>query len=857
MKNYYLVDVSSIFFRSFYAIRQLNNSKGMPTNAIYGFLMAIAKVLKEHKPDGIAFCLDRPEASFREEVYEDYKANRDEAPDELQEQFPYIKPMAEALNIPCFDKEGYEADDIIGTMTQKLKGPGILVTIVSGDKDFGQLVEPGVRLFDPAKDVYVDSDGVRAKMGVDPDQVIDYLALVGDASDNVPGVRGVGPKGAQKLLGQFKTLEGIYKNLKLIPNEKLRVKLSDAKEDAFLSKELVTIVKDVSLGKKKIDIEIKPVRRDLLDPMLAEFEFKTLAKRFFGEESASTSNKPAASSQDIVSAAALPKLKEVEISDPKELDDLLKKDTALWVDASPVGVCFYSDKTLYPFKGDVEKLKKHLNKHSQKKPLKISGFDTKDLAHWLDLAPGTFEVDTDVSLTTYCLGTGDKIDLKELAVKYLSTDLPEFPTAGQRLSLIVALESMLQNFFSKDKRHDILKWVELPLVPILYQMEKMGVRVDAQALTAYATELGKQAKDLEKKIWKSTGKEFNVGSPKQLGQVLFEHLKLPVIRKTKTGYSTDSDVLQKLKKEHEVAAMIEEWREITKLKSTYVEALPRLVNEKTGRVHTTFHQTVTSTGRLSSTNPNLQNIPIRTSRGQKIRESFVTDEGYELVSVDYSQVELRILAHITGDPGLTKAFTEDLDIHSATASEVFEVPMKEVTPEQRRASKAINFGIVYGMSDFGLAENLGISLKEAGDFIAKYFKKYPGVQRYMHQVVEDGKDNGYVETLYGRRRYYKELKSHNQRVFKMAERAAINMPIQGAASDIIKMAMIQVAHNLKGKEDEVRVLLQVHDELLFAVKKDKADHYKPLLKQWIEGAVKLNVPLKASMDSGDTWRQAH
>jgi DNA polymerase-1 len=874
VKNLYLVDVSSIFFRAFYAIRQLNNSQGLPTNALYGYLAAITKLIKEHKPDGIVFCYDRPEPGFREELYSEYKANRSDTPPEMIPQFPYLKKLGEALNVPSFEKPGFEADDLIGTLVKLCRRQGVEVVIVSGDKDFAQLVEPGVSIFDPAKDAFMDSAGVQAKWGIRPDQVIDYLALVGDASDNVPGVKGIGPKGAQKLLGEFETLDGIYKNLDKIKNDKLRDKLLFEKEMAFLSQKLCTIHCDSDLGVKLSDLAIKPVRRDLLEPLLAELEFKALLTRLIGSSGEDKSSSPtsgathapASLSSPAVSSSAVganfdsgARVNDVIVT--ASVEDLSKAlseeahDNEIWLDVTNRGLGLQIGASVFRFEGESDKLTSWLEENIAKHKFKISGFDTKNMAHQIKLGRNSFKaVGQDVLLEAYCGGHGGGIALSELAKKYLNFDLAEFALPEERLSVVRKLSYGFLETLKKDGTLKILKTIEEPLIPVLFKMEKDGVLLNSSELETYSKELLTEIQEGEKEIIKLAGIDFNVGSPKQLAQILFERLKLPTVRKTKTGFSTDSEVLEELKNKHPIAALILNWRELTKLRSTYVEALPRSVNPLDGRIHTTYAQAVAATGRLSSVSPNLQNIPIRTSRGQRIRESFIAPEGYRLLTADYSQIELRILAHVTGDKGLARAFEQDLDIHTATASEIFGIELSEVTNEQRSASKAINFGIVYGMSNFGLAERLGVELKVASEFIERYFARYPGVQKYMHSVIEQGKQDGFVQTVFGRRRYYPDLKSSNHRARQSAEREAINMPIQGAAADLIKLAMIEVDKNLDAGDS--RMLLQVHDELIFETPADEAGPLSSKVRGWMENTTKLSVPLKVSIGVGTTWGNA-
>lgn len=850
MKKVYLVDVSSIFFRSFYAIRQLSNSKGMPTNAIYGFLTAITKLLKEHKPDSIAFCFDRPEDGFREEIYSEYKANRDEAPDDLVKQFPYLPIIADALSIACFDKLGFEADDIIGTLATRAKKNGSEVVIVSGDKDFAQLVEPGIKLFDPAKDQYMGIDEVKAKFGVEPKQIIDYLALIGDSSDNVPGVDGVGPKAAQKLLAEFATLENIFDHIDDIKNERLRELMRTQKDKALLSKKLVTIVRDVDLNYTDELIKVKPAKKELLVPLLQELEFKTLLQRLVGETDVEKAISVQVAATTPAAAVAAVEITKTTLTEISELEKTLNLKDHLWLESSSDGVALGTNKQIVKFQGNAQKLTDWLNEQVKEKELSISGFDTKTLAHSFDLTPQYFaKVGQDAVLSAFCLGHGEDLDFKSLVNLHLEKQIPEIVGPDERLQLVMELCNKLDQGVAKINSQSVLSDIDYPLVPVLYRMEQEGVLIDSQFLNSYSKELKAQARDLEAEIFKQAGYEFNVGSPKQLGQVLFEKLKLPVVRKTKTGFSTDSEVLEKLKHQHPICEFILDWRELTKLNSTYVEALPQLVSEKTGRVHTRYNQAVAATGRLSSVHPNLQNIPIRTPRGQKIRDAFIAPAGKLILSADYSQVELRILAHMTDDKNLKAAFEKDLDIHSATASEVFGVKLNEVTKDQRRTAKAINFGIVYGMSEFGLSENLQIDRHQASEFIKKYFETYPQVKNYMSQIVQEGAEKGYVQTLFGRRRYYPGIKSSNRNIRQMAERAIINMPMQGTAADIIKKAMIKIDQELKN----AKMIMQVHDELVFEVANEDAESLKFKVQQWMGETTKLSVPLKVDVDYGSHW----
>lgn len=847
MKRVFLVDVSSLFFRSFYAIRNLTNSKGQPTNAIYGFLSSIVKILSDQNPSGVVFCFDRPEPGFREEMYPEYKANRSETPEDLIKQFPYLPRLAEALNIPTFEKAGFEADDVIGSLSLLGESHGFEVVIVSSDKDLCQLIKPGVVMFDPAKDAFLDIQGVKSKLGVNPDQVVDYLSLVGDSSDNVPGVAGIGPKGAQKLLDEFKTLDGIYANLDLIKNEKLREKLRTQKDQAYLSKKLVTIDTQMNFGVPIESLLLKPVDKPKLQALLGELEFKGTATKLLG-------NTPLESPKFQETVVPVERGVQSEAVAFADLPQTVADGSEIWIDISPRGIAISVDGKICRFEGDTKDLQKWIR--HQSRSVYFSGYDCKEIGHALNLTDSEFlPVKHDVRLMAYCLGSQSSLELGDLTEKILNKKVPELMGPEEHLSFDLELARAIDQKLT-GKIRDVYEMIERPLVPLLFKMESEGILLDFGKLAKLSEDLAHQTKSLELEIHKLAGFEFNIGSPKQLGQILFEKMALPHGRRTKTGFSTDSDVLEELKKTHPIAEKLLEWREISKLKSTYIDTLPKLADPQSRRIHTRFNQTVTTTGRLSSHNPNLQNIPIRTSRGQSIRECFIPKDGFLIVSADYSQVELRILAHITDDDGLRRAFENDVDIHSATASEIFDVSLTDVTSEHRRASKAINFGIAYGMSDFGLASSLGIKREEAQEYIRKYFTRYPKVQQYMFDIVETGKKQGYVETIYGRRRYYPDLNSSNRNVRMMAERAVINMPIQGSAADIMKLAMLKVSQELQNWP-EVQMLLQVHDELVFEVPESKVEEFKPEIQDWMQTAVKLKVPTKVSVGSGKNWNQAH
>lgn len=884
-KKIYLVDVSSMFFRAYYAIRPLSSPSGVPVNAVYGFLSMVTKLFKEEKPDYMVFTYDRKEPSFRKNLYAEYKANRTAMPDDLAVQIPYIKKLADYLGIPALEVPDFEADDIIGTLVHLGLKHHHEVVIVSGDKDFGQLIQKHVVLFDTMKDVKYDEAGVIEKWGVPPEKFIDYLAIMGDTSDNVPGVDGIGPKGAQKLMLQYKSLEDVYAHIDQIEPKGVREKLIKSKDNAFLSKKLVTISLDVPVSENFEDYHLKPIQADNLRALLQELNFKSFEKTLLGDgtsvgslhdsihgkKSAAAATGSTAEPVEIkepvahaknnqevevpgeikistVSSEVMAKiegylsLKEVSISVADLLPKLQSKDS-VWGFADERGLFVARDQELWAIDGSYE----GLGPGTDQKQIQWSGFDLKKFFHQIKAEQPL--VAWDSSLAAYVVRAGDSTDFGDVYKKFIGTTLPEFATPAQIYKSHVELQHVLQDRLELFNGEKIVRELELPLVPVLLRMENKGIRIDVEALQIQSAELTDEIAVLEKDIHELAGGPFNVGSPKQMGVVLFEKMNLPSGKKTKTGYSTGEDVLEKI--DHPIAKKILQWRELSKLKSTYVDALPEIIAPD-GRVHTSFNQALTSTGRLSSTQPNLQNIPIRTERGQRVRQAFIADPGKKLLSMDYSQIELRILAHISEDPGLQRAFRDDLDIHAATAAEIFNVDLKHVTSDQRRSAKAVNFGIAYGQGAFGLAENLGIPNQEAKEIIDRYFVKFAGVREYITNTVKLAHENGYVETLFGRRRYIDELNSKNPMLKKFGERAAINAPIQGTASDLVKKAMIDIGHQVP-----VDMLLQVHDELIFEGTDEDLQKHVPALVKIMEQVMTLKVPLKVNYAIGNNWDEAH
>ncbi len=864
MKKLYLVDISSFIFRAYYAVRPLSTSKGLPTNAIYGFVTMILQLLKEEKAENLVFCFDSKGPTFRKVLDPEYKANRGPMPDELALQIPYFTKITEYLGIPFVQKDGFEADDLIGTYVKWGEALQFENIIVSGDKDFAQLISETTTMYDTMKRKRYDPEGVIEKWGVPSSQFRDYLAIIGDSSDNIKGVKGIGPKGAQKLLAEFKTLESIYENLDKIKSKTTVTKLEDCKDQVFLAQKLVTIKPDVEFeGLDEKFIQLKTPHYEKLTELFKELEFESLLSRLPKGGTAAIGKSEAAKNQSIdtkqVSATAnqtpqkpvqydLKKLKNLD-----EFKELLSKGFQKTDQTSQeVFVFKNNNQWVYEFQNSFISIEgiEPQSLVDWNENIHWVGFDIKntfssvDVENFNFIFPKNFD---DIMLMAYMLKPSS-IKFDGLLKTYLGTSWDPIDSIEKKLTDLKKLYVLL-----RERMHEndlkIYNEIEKPLVPILFQMERRGIGLNTKELETYSSELEEELKNLEAVIFDLAGESFNILSPKQLGHILFEKLGLVGTKKTKTGYSTNSDVLEKLKPLHPIAEPLLLYREYSKLKSTYVDALPKLLNAKTNRIHTSFNQALTATGRLSSQNPNLQNIPIRTEKGKRVRRAFEAKEGSLLLCIDYSQIELRILAHITGDKGLVEAFKNDLDIHAATASSVFGVKLENVTPEQRRMAKAVNFGLAYGQGVYGLSETLGIPRPEAKEIIDNYFRQFPLIQNYMSETIEVAKEKGYVETFLGRRRHLPELNASNGMVRKFGERAAINAPIQGAASDLVKKAMIDVEDNFP----EVRLLLQVHDELIFEVKEENIDTLVGPLKQLMEKVLVLKVPLKVNATVSKCW----
>jgi DNA polymerase-1 len=880
----YLIDGSAYFYRAYHAIAPLTTANGLPTHAAYGFINILRRVIKEKSPEFLAIAFDAKGSNFRHEKYPDYKANRPPMPDDLAVQIPYIKKIVEAYNILTMEEQGVEADDIIASAARKLATAGHKVIVVSGDKDLLQLVNDDIVVWEPMKDVVMDSEGVKRKYNVPPNRLLDLFALMGDKSDNIPGVRGIGPKSAEKLINEFGSLENLYENFDSLKKSKMKDNLEAHRADAFLSRELIDLKEDIEIPLNENDYRLPEPDRDKLKKLYTELEFTRLMKAEIPAVSVSQEGFfMVQTAEDLAGLVKLLKKANYMVLDAETsaLDPLSAELVGLSVCVDPVqafyvpmghrdgkgkplsGQLLKKDvlKALQPYLEDVKLPKLGHNLKFDYSIITMQGegitlmgplWDTMIAAYLLDPGRRTFKLDDlcreilDLKLTSFAEVTkGDKrpdsfvhVSLED-AKNYSCEDVYGACLLWEEFRPKLEDQNLWQLFAD----------LETPLVPILAEMELAGIKVDTNLLNELSEEFSAKLIELEKEIYKRAGQEFNINSPRQLGEILFDKLKLPHGRKTKTGYSTDVKVLEKLSF-HELPQAVLIHRNLNKLQSTYVEKLAGLSHPKTGRVHTSFNQTVTATGRLSSSNPNLQNIPIRTEEGQRIRQAFVPEKGHVFVSGDYSQIDLRVLAHYSQDKALLEAYRSGQDIHNQTAAEIFFVSPMLITSQMRRVAKTINFGIVYGMSSFGLAGQLNLSRKEAQTFIDRYFKHYAGVQQFMEDIVIQARKDRYVTTLLNRIRLLPDINSSNRTRREFAERTAINTPIQGTAADIIKLAMIKVDHELHKTKLETKMLLQIHDELVFEVPEKEVDKTEKLVKNCMESVMKLDVPLVVNITIG-------
>jgi DNA polymerase-1 len=921
----FLLDAYALIFRAYYAFikNPRITSYGLNTSAIYGFTNALLDILNNQKPSHIAVVFDHKSPNVRVQEHAFYKANRDETPEDIKLSEPYIRRLIEAFNIPVLEAEGYEADDVIGTLAKVAEQQGFTTYMMTPDKDFGQLVSENIKMFKPARsggahEVWGEEE-VCEKFDLDNvNQIIDYLGLMGDAVDNIPGVPGVGPKTASKLLKQYGTMEGIYEHIDELKG-KLKERLVDNKEQAFISRQLATILLDAPVPFEPEKLIKEEPNEDKLKELFTELEFRTMFKRVIGSEmqqtvktgqqslfddfapsaASSASKKKTTTLQTIETSPHEYGLIQLPIQREQLLKKLLKQDVVCFdtettsldvLDAEILGCAFSFEKGsgyYVTFPRDQQEAKEVLDEflpffQSDQivKVLQNAKYDMHILRNYGMNLKGPIY---DTMLAHYLIEPDERHNMDFLAEKYLnykpisiteligkrgknqlSFDTVEIQKAKEYAvedaDITLQIKNQLEPLVKEEEVEHILKDIELPLVPVLMNMEREGVNVDVPFLESYSTQLKKESEEIEASIYEEAGLKFNIGSPRQLGEVLFDVLNLdPKAKKTKTGqYKTGEDVLQKLADKHALPKLALEYRQVNKLLSTYVDALPKLVHPRTGRVHTTFSQAIAGTGRLSSNHPNLQNIPIRTERGREIRKAFVPrDDEHVLLAADYSQIELRIVASVSGDENMVQAFKDGLDIHTATAAKVFDVDLENVTSDMRRKAKTVNFGLIYGVGATSLGQQLGIPRREASELIDAYFTQFSGIKKYMDNTIEYCRDHGYVKTLLGRKRKIRDINSQNRVVVGFAERNAINAPIQGAAADMIKVAMIHIHEALEKSKLNTKMILQVHDELLFDVPKSELEETKALVMPLMEKAMPLNVPVVVEAGVGKHWLEAH
>jgi DNA polymerase-1 len=912
-----LIDGSSYLYRAFHALPPLTTSTGQPTGAVRGVANMLRKMIKDYQPDYIGVIFDAKGKTFRDEMFEHYKANRPPMPDDLRAQVEPLHALIRAMGLPLIVEDGVEADDVIGTFARQLAAEGRPVIISTGDKDMAQLVDQHVTLVNTMTDTVLDPDGVVKKFGIPPSLIIDYLALMGDKVDNIPGVPGVGEKTALALIQGLGSLENIYANLEKVADldfrgaKKMPEKLAEHRDMAFMSYQLATIKTDCVLKETLEDLRPAEPDREALERMFRELEFKSWLNETQSSEPART--RPATVAPPASADAAVEALqlshdgyetiltladleRWIEALDKAKLFAFDTETTSLnYMDAELVGVSFAIKPGVaayvpvahdYPGAPDqldrdqaLALLKPLLESDRHRKIGQNLKYDMSVLANY-DITLRGVEYDT--MLESYVLDSvATRHDMDSLALKYLghkNIAFSEIAGKGSKqltfnqvgieeaaryaaedadvtLQLHQALWPKLEQVPSLVK---VFREIDMPLVPVLSRIERNGCQLDADMLRRQSNELAKKMVELEQKAWDVAGQQFNLSSPKQLGEILYGKLEIPVVKKTPTGQpSTAEAVLEELALDYELPQVIMDYRSVAKLKSTYTDKLPEMISRRSGRLHTSYHQAVAATGRLSSSDPNLQNIPVRSEEGRRIRQAFVAPKGRKLVAADYSQIELRIMAHLSGDAGLLDAFAKGLDIHRATAAEVAGKQVDEVTDLERRNAKAINFGLIYGMSAFGLAKQLGIGRQEAQQYVDSYFEKYPGVKRYMERTRAEAADNGYVETLFGRRLYLPDIHSRNANIRQGAERTAINAPMQGTAADIIKRAMIDVDRWLAESRIDAQMIMQVHDELVFEVADADVEQLVKEVSTRMAAAVKLDVPLVVDPGVGSNWDEAH
>ncbi len=891
----YLIDGSSYIYRAYYALPPLSTSKGFPTNAVFGFASMLFRVIKEDQPDLISVIFDVKGPTFRHEVFKEYKSNRPPMPDDLSLQIPYIKKLVLAVGISLLEIQGYEADDVIGTITEKMKDQ-YNILIITGDKDALQLIDPQVSILRELRQkerVFYDAEKVKNRYGVGPENIVDLLALMGDKVDNIPGVPGIGEKTARDLLLEFGSLENILQRASEIKRPKLREKILEHTEQAKQSKFLATIHRNVPIEIIKKDFAIKPYKQKDLILLLRDLEFSALLKQIPKTLQEEKKEPPEHEYHTILDQgpfedflSQLHKVSEFALdTETTHKDPMRAKLVGLSFSLSlhqayyiPLKHHYLACPKQLDLKFVLEQLRPILESEKIKKIGQNIKYDYLVLSHY-GIKLGGISFDT--MIASYLLNPNkQQHNLETIALEYLSYQMvsyKELTGTGKNEINFSQVEIEKAGFYScedadityqasrilepqlhQEGLGDLFYSLELPLIEILAYMEQNGVKIDTEALSKMSGEIKNRLFTLSEQIYFLAGEKFNIDSPKQLAYILFEKLKLPIKKRTKTGPSTNVEVLTKLAEEQfDLPMHMLEYRQLKKLKSTYIDALPCLIHPKTGRVHTSFNQSVTATGRLSSSDPNLQNIPIRTDLGKKIREAFIPETGCLLLSADYSQIELRILAHLSQDPILIDAFLKGEDIHTRTACEIFDISPNQVNGEMRRRAKVVNFGIIYGMSAYGLAKDLGIDRTTAGEYIDHYFSRYAGVRAFLDKTIQQAKETGYVTTLFHRKRHLPELLSSNKNNQQTAERMAINTPVQGTAADLIKLAMIHIYKKLQQFQPSTKMILQIHDELLFEVPEKEIEEIRNIVRLEMEEVLSLKVPLKVDIGIGTSWAMAH
>ena len=878
MDKIILLDGNSLSYRAFYAMPALKNKKGLYTNSVYGFTLMLERILEDTKPKYALVAFDKGKETFRHKSYEAYKGTRDKTPTELVEQFGYVRELIESYGIKYEEHFDYEADDIIGTYAKIAEKAGLEVIIVSGDKDLTQLASDNITVYYTKRGVteidYYTPEFINEKYGLTPQQIIDMKGLMGDKSDNIPGIPGVGEKTAIKLLTEYETVENVLENIDNISGKKLKERLTEGKEDAILSKKLATIFTDVPVDNKIEDLTFKE-NREKKKELFEKLEFVSFLRKLSQENSAADESETETKEEKIK--------KDIEIQIADKDTKLNFKKSSLHIEcytedyqnSDVLGVSVYVGDTAYIFSEENFFDNKYAIEYLQSQEEKTV-YDIKKIIYIAKKNNKEINGDVfDIKIANYLIDVTSKSEIDKIVFNYLGEIISsneEIYGKGAKRSLptqevlnsyiakiaasILEVKPLMIKRLGEENMLDLYKNIEIKVARVLANMEFEGIHVSKKALDEMSHEFDERIKVLEGSIYTLAGSEFNIASPKQLGVVLFEDLGLPVVKKTKTGYSTAVEVLEQLQYKHDIIPLIMEYRTLTKLNSTYAKGLVKDITRE-GKIHTRYEQTLTQTGRLSSVNPNLQNIPTRIEEGKKIRKAFIPASNDRVIlSIDYSQIELRVLAHIAQDKGMIDAFKHDVDIHTKTASDVNGVPLDEVTPTMRREAKAVNFGIVYGISDFGLSNNLGITRKRAKEFIEKYLETFKGVDKYMTDIVEFAKEHGYVETLYNRRRSLPEINAKNKIIANLNARIAMNTPIQGTAADIIKIAMISAYNYIEESKVDAKLLLQVHDELIFDVSKDILEEFTDKMVTIMEEAANLDVKLKAEASSGPSWYEA-